>query len=71
MCVCVCVCVYLHHFYQQHCVSQKEPSLIAFNQQINDFCKSIIFEKKKHCGKKIFDISELFIYVTKIAAVNT
>ena len=28
------------------CVSQEEPSLIASNQKIYDFCKRIIFEKK-------------------------
>ena len=34
------------------CVSQEEPSLIAAsNQQIYDFYKWIIFEKKRHCGK--------------------
>ena len=32
-------------------VSQEEPSLTASNQQIYDFSKQIIFEKKRHCGK--------------------
>ena len=33
------------------CVSQDKPSLIASNQQIHDFFKLMIFEKKRHCGK--------------------
>ena len=37
------------------CVSQKEPSHIASNQQV----------KKRHCGKCIFYISELFIQCDK------
>ena len=43
------------------CVSQEEPSLIASNQQIYDFEKWIIYEKKRHGEKQNFDISELFI----------
>ena len=39
--------VYLHHFYQYYL----EPSLIATNQQIYNFYKWIIFEKKRLCGK--------------------
>ena len=34
--VCVCVCVYVCVCV---CVSQEEPSLIASNHQIYDFCK--------------------------------
>ena len=59
--VCVCVCVYVCvsvcvlFIYTISIsiisVSQEEPSLIASNQQIHDFYKQIIFEKKKHCGK--------------------
>ena len=33
------------------CVSQEKPSLIVSNQQIYDFYKYIIFEKKRHYGK--------------------
>ena len=51
------------------CVSQEELSLIASNQQIYDFYKWVIFEKKIHWGKQIFDISELFS-VTQIASVG-
>ena len=59
VCVCVCVCVYVCvcvlFIYTISIsiisVSQEEPSLIASNQQIHDFYKQIIFEKKKHCGK--------------------
>ena len=47
------------------CVSQEEPSLIACNQQICDFYNWIIFDKKRHCGKWSFDISELFIQCNK------
>ena len=47
------------------CVSQEEPSLIAPNQQIYDFYKWVSFEKKRHCGKYIFDISEIFIQSRK------
>ena len=43
------------------CVSQEEHSLIASNLQIYDLYKCIIFEKKRHCGKYIFYISELLI----------
>ena len=52
VCVCVGACVrahalHLQHFYHYYvCVSQEEPSLIASNQQIYDFYKRIIFEKK-------------------------
>ena len=60
--VCVCVCVFIYTiFISIICVSQEEPSLIAYNQQIYNFYEWIIFEKKRHCGKWIFDISELFI----------
>ena len=61
--------VYLHHFYQYFCVSHEELSLIASNQQICDFYKWIIFEKKIHWGKQIFDISEL-CSVTQIASLG-
>ena len=36
------------------CVSQEEPSLIAPNQQMYDFYKRIIFEKKKILWKVKF-----------------
>ena len=42
------------------CVSKDKPSLIASNQQIYDFYMWI-FEKKRYCGKLIFDITKLFI----------
>ena len=49
-CVRACVrahALHLQHFYHYYvCVSQEEPSLIASNQQIYDFYKRIIFEKK-------------------------
>ena len=32
-------------------VSQEELSFITSNQQIYDFYKWVIFEKKRHCGK--------------------
>ena len=48
-----------------HFVLQEEASLIASNQQTYDFYKWIIFEKKRHSGKEIFDISELFIKFNK------
>ena len=55
VCVYVCVCVCVLFIYTISIsiisVSQEEPSLIASNQQIHDFYKQIIFEKKKHCGK--------------------
>ena len=55
VCVCVYVCVCVLFIYTISIsiisVSQEEPSLIASNQQIHDFYKQIIFEKKKHCGK--------------------
>ena len=55
VCVCVCVCVLLLFIYAISvciiCVSQEVPSLAASNQQIYDFYKWIIFEKKRHCGK--------------------
>ena len=48
VCVCVCfVCLFtpfLSVLFVFH-------SLIASNQQIYDFHKRIIFEKKRHCGK--------------------
>ena len=50
-CVCLCVLFIYTISISIICVSQEEPSLIASNQQINDFYKWIIFEKKKHCGK--------------------
>ena len=43
------------------CVSEELLSLTASNQQICDFYKWVIFEKKRHYGKKILNISELFI----------
>ena len=45
------------------CISQEEKdfSLIASNQKIYDFYKWVTFEKKRHIGKYILDISELFI----------
>ena len=51
------------------CVSEGELSLIASNEQIYNFCKWVIFEKKK-LWKVSFDISELFS-VIQIAAVST
>ena len=42
------------------CVSEVWLSLTASNQQICDFYKWVIFEKKRHYGKKILNISELF-----------
>ena len=48
-CVCMCVCVCVLFIYTPSisniCVSQDEPSLIASNQQIQDFSKKQ-FEKK-------------------------
>ena len=38
-CVCVCVLFIYTIFISIVCVSQEEPSLIASNQQINDFYK--------------------------------
>ena len=65
VCVCVCVCVYDLFIYTISIsiiwVLQEETSLIASNQQIYNFYKWIIFEKKRHYGKEIIDISELFI----------
>ena len=59
--VCVCVCfVYLHHFYQYYLCFTEEPSLTASNQQMNNLQVNI-FEKKRHSGKQIFDITELLI----------
>ena len=57
VCVCVCVCVFVFvcvlFIYTISisiiCVLQKEPSLVASNQQIYDFFKWIIFEKRRHC----------------------
>ena len=43
------------------CVSQEDVSLIASNQQICDFYKLVVFEKKRHIGKYNLYISELFI----------
>ena len=53
------------------CVSKKDVSLIASNQQICDFYKSVIFEKKINIGKYILDFSKLFIQFIQIAAVST
>ena len=39
----------------------EKNSIIKSNQQIYDFYKWVIFEKKRHCGKVNFDINELFI----------
>ena len=36
------------HFSSVICVLQEEPSLMASNQQIYDFYKRIISEKKRH-----------------------
>ena len=60
-CVCMCVLFIYTISISIIYVSQEEPSLIASNQQIYDFYKWIIFEKKRHCGKYIFDIGEVFI----------
>ena len=63
-CVCVCVCVFIYTIsISIICVSQEEPSLIAYNQQIYHFYKSIIWKRKDivKCEKYIFDISELLI----------
>ena len=53
VCVCVCVCVLFIYIIPISiiCVWQEKPSLIASNQQICDFYKWVIFEKKNHCGK--------------------
>ena len=51
VCVCVCVCVLFIYTISisVNCVSLEELSLIASNQQIYDFYKLAIFEKKIHC----------------------
>ena len=48
-----CVCVLLIYTISVSiiCVSQEEPSPIASDQQMYDFYKWIIFEKKRYCGK--------------------
>ena len=53
VCVYVCVCVFFIYtiYISIIYVAQEERSLIASNQQISDFYKWIIFEKKSHCGK--------------------
>ena len=53
------------------CVSQEETTLIASNQQINDFYKSMwkINFTSQHCGKRIV-ISELFIQYNKDSCYN-
>ena len=63
VCVCVCACdLFIYTiFISIICVSKNELSLIASNKQIYHFYKGITFEKKRHCKKQIFDISELFI----------
>ena len=38
-----------------------EKNSIKSNQQIYDFYKWVVFEKKRHCEKVNFDINELFI----------
>ena len=43
------------------CVSQEDLSVIASNQNICDFYERVIFEKKRHVGKYILDISELLV----------
>ena len=49
--VCVCVCFVYCLFTPFLSVLFVFHSLIASNQQIYDFYKRIIFEKKRHCGK--------------------
>ena len=70
----VCVCVFVYLFAPALSVSAPFLlSLIASNQLIHDFCKWVIFEEKRHCGNKIFDIRENFWYpfhVIQIAAVS-
>ena len=67
-----------HHFYQYYniCVSQKETSLIASNQQIHDFYKIInlefFFEFLKIIVESKFLISVNYSFnITKIAAMST
>ena len=48
----MCVYVFVLFIYTisiSICVSQEEPSLTGFNQQIYDFYRGIVFEKKIHC----------------------
>ena len=64
---CMCVCVLFIYTISISIirVSWEESSLVTSNQQIYDFYKWIIFEKKRHCGKYIFDIIELLIQSRK------
>ena len=59
MCAHVCVCVYALSI-SIACTSQEELTLIKSNEQLYDFYKWV-FKKKRHCGKYIFDISELIL----------
>ena len=43
------------------CISQEHPTHMASNRKTRDFYKWVIFEKKRHTGKYILDISELLI----------
>ena len=61
MCVCVCVCVLFIYTYLSVLFVFYRKNLVFLHQEIYDFYKWAIFEKKIHCGKKIFDISKLFI----------
>ena len=76
VCVCVCVCVFVsvfclfRHFFSIACFTIEELSLIASNQQIYKFYRWVVFETKIHCGKQIFDISELLSVIQR-AAVRT
>ena len=45
----VCACFFIHTV--SVIVSQEEPSPTTCNQQIYEFYKLVIFEKKRHCGK--------------------
>ena len=58
--VCMCVRFFYNISISIICVSKDKLSLIESNQQIYDFYKWI-FEKKRHRGKSIFDIKELFL----------
>ena len=56
-----CICVFCFISTSIVYFSWEELTVTESNQQIYDFCKWVIFKKQRYCGKKIFDISELFI----------